>query len=151
MTTLESPRALDELIRRFASLSPASQRAWGRMNAGQMLCHLSDSLLVLLGERTAASRVTFVSRNLLRPMALRLPAQWPHGIPTGEQVDQERGGTPPQQFDADRERVIALTRRFLAAPAESCAPHPAFGRLSRWELMRWAYLHADHHLRQFGV
>lgn len=28
--------------------------------------------------------------------------------------------------------------------------HPIFGRLSRAAWLRWAYLHMDHHLRQFG-
>ncbi len=31
------------------------------------------------------------------------------------------------------------------------ASHPVFGELSEWEWMRWGYLHADHHLRQFGT
>jgi Protein of unknown function (DUF1569) len=29
--------------------------------------------------------------------------------------------------------------------------HPLFGRMSASSWMRWAYLHADHHLRQFGL
>jgi hypothetical protein len=29
--------------------------------------------------------------------------------------------------------------------------HPVFGRISGSAWLRWAYLHADHHLRQFGV
>jgi hypothetical protein len=29
--------------------------------------------------------------------------------------------------------------------------HPFLGKLSRAEWLRWAYLHMDHHLRQFGV
>jgi len=29
-------------------------------------------------------------------------------------------------------------------------PHPIFGAMKPWDWMRWGYLHADHHLRQFG-
>jgi hypothetical protein len=29
--------------------------------------------------------------------------------------------------------------------------HPIFGRMSEAAWMRWAYLHTDHHLRQFGA
>jgi hypothetical protein len=32
----------------------------------------------------------------------------------------------------------------------SMFPHPIFGRITRAEWLRWGYLHADHHLRQFG-
>jgi hypothetical protein len=28
--------------------------------------------------------------------------------------------------------------------------HPMFGKMSAKDWMRWGYLHADHHLRQFG-
>ena len=28
--------------------------------------------------------------------------------------------------------------------------HPIFGRMSERTWLRWAYLHTDHHLRQFG-
>jgi hypothetical protein len=29
--------------------------------------------------------------------------------------------------------------------------HPIFGPMSAAAWMRWGYLHADHHLRQFGL
>jgi uncharacterized protein DUF1569 len=29
--------------------------------------------------------------------------------------------------------------------------HPIFGPMSESAWLRWAYLHADHHLRQFGL
>jgi hypothetical protein len=28
--------------------------------------------------------------------------------------------------------------------------HPMFGGMTAKDWMRWGYLHADHHLRQFG-
>jgi hypothetical protein len=28
---------------------------------------------------------------------------------------------------------------------------PLFGELTPYQWLRWGYLHADHHLRQFGV
>ena len=29
--------------------------------------------------------------------------------------------------------------------------HPTLGPMSRAQWLRWGYLHADHHLRQFGA
>jgi hypothetical protein len=29
-------------------------------------------------------------------------------------------------------------------------PHSIFGSMTNQDWMRWGYLHADHHLRQFG-
>jgi uncharacterized protein DUF1569 len=54
-------------------------------------------------------------------------------------------------FVPNQERVISLLRQ-MAAPGQSfTATHPAFGPMTRTHWMRYAYLHTDHHLRQFGL
>jgi len=41
---------------------------------------------------------------------------------------------------------------FIASEAGcETRPHPIFGWMSEASWMRWAYLHTDHHLRQFGA
>jgi hypothetical protein len=66
-------------------------------------------------------------------------------------VNQAIGGTPPAEFESDRRRLRALVERFAAQPPDFVfAPHPMFGAMSHDDWMRWGYLHADHHLRQFG-
>jgi len=42
---------LPPLEARLARLTPATERRWGQMNAHEMICHLSDSFLAMLGER----------------------------------------------------------------------------------------------------
>src|SRR3954469_12704242 len=84
--------------------------------------------------------------------ALWLPIPWPHGFETRPEMDQEIGGTPPVEFERDREELLSLMDRFTCeAPQPKFYPHPFFGQMTRKELMRWAYLHMDHHLRQFGA
>jgi hypothetical protein len=39
----------------------------------------------------------------------------------------------------------------VAPPQPVARTHPIFGALSARDWLRWGYLHADHHLRQFGV
>ena len=78
---------------------------------------------------------------------------WPKGVPTRPEVDQLKGGTPPAEFAADAAGLRESIARFTLPAASrdfTFAAHPAFGPLSAWEWMRWGYLHADHHLRQFG-
>ena len=107
-----------------------------------------------MGLRPIAPADTWTSRHVLRLAALRLPLPWPKGVPTRPEVDQLKGGTPPAEFVKDVATLRALVTRFAAAPGNrdfSFAAHPAFGRLSEWEWMRWGYLHPDHHLRQFGL
>ena len=51
MNSLTEPGAADQLIRRLNQLHEQRPRAWGRMTAHEMLCHLSDSFEGVMGER----------------------------------------------------------------------------------------------------
>jgi hypothetical protein len=83
-------------------------------------------------------------------VALKVPLQWPHGVKTMPENDQEIGGTPPEDFARDRQQLEAMLERFCQ-PGNAVAPHPYFGEMTEVEWLRWGYLHCDHHLRQFGV
>jgi Protein of unknown function (DUF1569) len=86
-------------------------------------------------------------------IALYAPLRWPAGIPTTPELDQTVGGTRPADFDADVAELEMLLTRVAAERSDRLAGlvHPIFGRMSESAWLRWAYLHADHHLRQFGV
>ena len=120
------------------------------MTPHQMLCHLADSFLAVLGDRPASSKETWLSRTVVKWIALHTSLPWPHGVPTRPEVDQMVGGTTPVEFERDRERTAGLLRRFVQ-PETTYGRHPVFGALSRDEWMRWGYAHCDHHLRQFDV
>ena len=141
-----------EIVRRLRNLRPDDARRWGRMTAHQMVCHLCDSFGMVTGEKPVRNANRLMQRTVIKWIALYAPLQWPHGIRTTAEVDQERGGTRPVEFAADLARVEALVDRITADPA-TCdgKPHPFFGRMSRAAWLRWGYLHTDHHLRQFGA
>jgi hypothetical protein len=122
------------------------------MTAPQMVCHLTDSFRGVMGEKSVSAATGLFQRTLMKWAALYVPVRWPHGVPTRPEMDQERGGTPPGEFAADVRELRAALGRFCAATHPmQFRPHPLFGTMSRWEWMRWGYLHTDHHLRQFGV
>jgi hypothetical protein len=61
-------------------------------------------------------------------------------------------GTKPVDFAADVADVETLLQRIKARDNSQDWPrHPIFGRMSQRAWLRWAYLHTDHHLRQFGA
>jgi hypothetical protein len=64
-------------------------------------------------------------------------------------MNQHIAGTPPAEFAADRATLLLTLDEFTHASGP-WSPHPIFGPMSTAEWMRWAYLHTDHHLRQFG-
>ncbi len=148
MKTLLNPADRDEILQRLSSVRAGSVRRWGRMSAAQMICHLSDSFRSALGEKSVSSNTNLYKRTVMKWVALRL-TNWPHGVKTRPEMDQQQGGTPPAEFAADVQQLRILFDRYCAA--QQFSPHPMFGPLSRSERMRWAYLHMNHHLRQFGV
>lgn len=119
------------------------------MTVNQMICHLTDSFRAALGEKQSSM---LPPRRWLMWLALYVPIPWPHGVPTRPEMSQEIGGTKPVEFQNDLQQLLLYMDRFFATPGDTVfSPHPMFGPMSRKERMRWAYLHMDHHLRQFGA
>jgi Protein of unknown function (DUF1569) len=149
--TLANSEHRAEIIARTNLIHSTSQRQWGRMSAHQMMCHLADSFRVTMGVKSV-SNAPGAPNRLMKWLALQLPLPWPHGVKTRPEVDQLLGGTPPNDFEPDRERLLGLLDRFTRQPRDfAWHPHPMFGHMRDEEWMRWGYLHTDHHLRQFGV
>jgi len=152
MKSLADPIDLANTLQRLSTLRPDSARVWGRMTPHQMLCHLNDSYLVAMGERPAEWSGNPLTTSVLKWVALYAPLEWPKGVKTGKGVDQDQGGTRPVEFEGDRQRLEQTVRRFTAMPRDfRFARHPVFGEMSAAQWLRWGYLHADHHFRQFGV
>jgi hypothetical protein len=121
------------------------------MSVGGMLCHLTDSFLAVLGERGPAREPRLHERTVMRWVALSTPIPWPRGLPTMPVNDQEKGGTPPGNFDSDKEALRQATLRFVDRIPSGALLHPLFGAMSAAEWGRWGYRHMDHHLRQFSA
>ena len=152
MKTLSNPQCKQEILTRTRQVRADSPRQWGRMNAAQMVCHLNDSFLCVMGERPVSIDPSFRARKLVKWIGLEVPIRWPHGVRTRPEVDQLISGTPPAEFDADLQLLLSLFERFTAQPRDfEFAPHPIFLDMTEREWMRWGYLHTDHHLRQFGA
>jgi hypothetical protein len=152
MIHLGNPSVRQQILQRIAALKPDARPQWGRMTAHQMVCHLTDSFRVAMGEKYASPATGLLQRFLLKWMALYVPAQWPHGVATRPEVEQGRGGTPPDDYRRDRVDLVFVIERFSDSNREfQWAFHPIFGPMSDRQWLRWGYLHADHHLRQFGV
>jgi hypothetical protein len=152
MKNLDHPGVKQEIIARLRKVGPENERRWGKMTPNQMLCHLSDSFKGVIGEKPLGRSSNFVSRTLIKWIALRAPITWPHGVKTMPEMDQAIGGTPPAEFESDRAGLEDLIDRVTRTDRDfRWTEHPGFGPLSEWEWQRWAYLHVDHHLRQFGV
>jgi hypothetical protein len=150
MKTLSNSDERQEISRRLAQLSSDDQALWGHMSAHQMLCHLRDSYCVALGEKTASPATGLLQRTLAKWISLWIPIHWMKGYPTRPEIEQGKGGSVPIEFTSDLNALQLVLDRFCQAVRAPCSPHPVFGRMTAKQWLRWGYLHADHHLRQFG-
>jgi len=151
MKSLARERDTSELLERLRRIRAGSGQRWGKMTAHQMVCHLTDCCRMALGEKTVKDASKLPQRTIIKWIALYAPLRWPQGIETTPETDQHIDGTCPADFSAD---MAALEMQFTRLAArrhyDDWPPHPIFGRMSERAWLRWAYLHTDHHLRQFG-
>ena len=147
MRTMWDGDAQRELCDRVARLAPDRKAAWGRMSAPQMVCHLSESLKMALGElKVAPKNVPFRYPPLKQILVYIAP--FPKNVPTAPELLVRL----PSDWNADVADLRSLVERFAARRGAGQWPdHPAFGRLSEraWGVL--VYRHMDHHLRQFGA
>jgi hypothetical protein len=152
MRTLARPGDKAELLRRIRTVRPDSHCRWGKMNVHQMVCHLTDCFRMTTGDKAVRDASSLHQRTLVKWIALYAPLRWPPGLDTRPEVDQQAGGTTPADFASDIADLEAQVELVSALGRDFAWPrHPIFGRMSRAAWLRWAYLHVDHHLRQFGA
>jgi hypothetical protein len=151
MKTLARQSDQEEILGRLRTLRPDSVRRWGRMSAHQMVCHCSDVFRMLVDQTPVSLATGWPQRTVIKWIALYAPLPWPSGILTRPELDQEFGGTKPSDFAADLTALEAMVGRVVEGIGTfDGRVHPIFGPLSQSAWLRWAYLHMDHHLRQFG-
>ena len=152
MKTFARDECRAEILQRLKLVRADSARRWGTMTPHQMICHCADACRMASGDVAPEPVSSAATRTVIKWIALYAPMRWPSGIQTVPEFDQRTAGTPPVAFAADVATLEALLGRI--GPRASDAPwppHPIFGRMSQRAWLRWAWLHMDHHLRQFGA
>ena len=153
MPTISNPGTLEQLLQRLRRLTPDSERRWGTMTPGEMLCHLGDASDGVLGRRKPPG----IENRKVLPLPvvwvlLYTPLPFPKGVETRSGVNPKKEGTRPGNFEQDRARVLSGLQGLAVAPAEALPQtHFRFGKMSLRAWHHWAFKHVDHHLRQFGL
>jgi hypothetical protein len=132
---------------RINALTADSKARWGQMDVGQMLAHCQRPLELAISNPKPP-------RNLLG----RLLGSFAKAGVYGEKPYKKNGYTPPpfkiigpQEFAANKEKLLTLIERFPKEISGVELTHPFFGPLAKEEWGWGQYKHLDHHLQQFGV
>ncbi len=140
----------NEILARIEKLTPESKPLWGTMNVAQMLAHAARAAQMPTGDITP-KRAGFpinIIGSLLKSKILNSPT-FRKNSPTAPEIKI----TDPREFQKEKENFIASVKK-LVDNGESIAKathHPFFGKMSAQEWGRINYIHANHHLTQFGV
>jgi len=150
MRNISDRTILEDLVRRLRGLAPTQPGVWGSMKAQQMALHLGDASAAVLKQGPFSAKPRSGPSGLLRFVVLYLLPRMPRGVKTG--ADPAAAIVKPAAFPQDLERAVTLLQQLAAAaPGALVDRHPILGPMTRAHWMRWAFLHTDHHLRQFGL
>jgi hypothetical protein len=149
MKTILDQSTRTELISRIQNINEHSVRQWGKMSVWQMLKHCTSWDEWILGTHKPQYKQSFFG-FLFGKLALK----------SSVESDKPMQKNMPAGFLAIREQgddVILQKQRWIMRINEYSDYHNPdfihdfFGKMTKEQIGRFAYKHADHHLRQFGV
>jgi hypothetical protein len=139
----------EAIIKRIHQLSGNTPALWGKMNATQMLAHLSQPMKVSFGELRLKRGLMGILFGSIAKKQMVNELPFKKGLPTDKNFIIKNTGN----FEEEKRKVISLVKRFAQEGPSGLSqqPHPFFGKLTsaEWDMLSWKHL--DHHLRQFGV
>lgn len=138
----------------FDSLAGDTAGKWGKMNAQQMVEHVSAFFLVSTGKIkfdlvTPAEHLPKYKEFLHSDKEFRENTKAPTTV-IGEEALPLRYIGMPQALEKLKE-AIAGFETYFATDADKLTMHPVFGELNFEEWVLLHYKHVTHHLKQFGL
>lgn len=138
-----------EITSRMNSLTPNSQRQWGKMNPAQMLAHCKEAFKVPLSDKKMPRMFLGLLIGWMVKPKLYNESPWKKNLPTAPNfiIKDER------DFDKEKQELIGMINLFYHGGPENVGrfPHPMFGSFTKEQWGKSMYKHLDHHLKQFGV
>lgn len=141
----------DEMIARINTLTPESERRWGKMDIAKMLAHCCVTYEMVY-EPDKHPKPNFIFGFILKTFVKKTV--------TGEKPFKKNNPTGPQfiiksdrDFETEKARLIAFVEKTqqLGEAEFDGKVSTSFGRLTKTEWSNMLYKHLDHHLTQFGA
>lgn len=150
MENLFNQKDYEKIIQRFNSITPLSDRVWGKMDVNQMVVHLKDQLDIALGIKAAKAQGPLILRTTVGRWLVLYVLPWRKGKEvTPKEMDASINGMIITDFESDKHLLLMRIKQFTVASGFS--PHPFFGKLGKKDWGRLAWKHINHHLLQFGA
>ena len=140
----------NEILQRIEKLTPETQPLWGKMNVTQMLAHCTLAAQMPT-EEVKPKSVGFpisILGSMLKTRILNA-TEFRKNSPTSPELKVAE----PKEFQQEKVNFISAIKKLSEGGEKvaTAAKHPFFGKMTAKEWGRINYVHADHHLKQFGV
>ena len=144
------PKTTEETFKRLEKLTYMSKPQWGKMNAAQMLAHLSIPYDIVYGKLQS-------NPSAFAKLMLKLFVK---NIVVGDKPYSKNSRTSPdfivadeRDFETEKARLIdnIKTTEAKGAAYFEGKESSAFGKLTAQQWSVQFYKHLDHHFTQFGV
>ena len=139
----------DELIQRVERLTESSPAVWGTMNATEMMHHLKQSLVIIMGAEPS-DKTSTLKQKIFKQFMLHVIPKYPKGAKAPHSINMKKSNIQTNSFESEKEGLHEKLELFIMQQ-NIHAVHPYFGILNRKEWGIFTWMHLDHHLRQFGV
>jgi hypothetical protein len=147
MKNLLDAAGRQEILSRLDQIPADRRPLWGKMNAAQMVGHITDPLLAAMGEKPIAMRQSMLRNALLRHLIIYYMP-----LPKGARTPPEFVHDGVEDLAKNVAQFKEVVQRFEAKAAQDrFVPHFLFGDLSNQDYGALMYKHINHHLRQFGA
>jgi|JI10StandDraft_1071094.scaffolds.fasta_scaffold115335_2 hypothetical protein len=143
-----------EFMQHIHSLTADSPSRWGKMNAWEMIEHLSDFFRVSTGQlvfplAVPEEHLPKYREFIYSEKAFRENTKAPANV-LGENPLPLRNSDFVSAVKVLQENLDDFFKFFEKDPSQQTM-HPAFGMLNFEDWVRLHYKHVTHHLRQFGL
>ena len=138
-----------EIIQRINTLTPQSQRQWGKMNVDQMLAHCKEAFKVPLSDKKMPRMFIGLLLGWMIRSKLYNDAPWKKNLPTAPNFIIKNG----RDFKNEKLELLDMINQFHNGGPDSVGryPHPMFGTFTTDQWGKSMYKHLAHHLQQFNV
>lgn len=147
--TIYDPKTIQEIIQRIGKLKLTDSPKWGQMNAVEMLSHCNLAHNSILKVQPSEDRPTLRHR-LNKFIFFRLKNEFPKHAKGPRRFDM-KGKVDLAAFEEELSKYKHIIGKYGKLEQQLHGNHPRLGPLNHAEWGRFVWMHADHHLRQFGL
>lgn len=145
MKSILNQKDYQELVERVNRLTPETKAKWGRMDAAQMLAHVSEVQEVKNGKPLKNTPIIArLFKGYIRKMVFNDVPYKPNTRTHPQYVV-----SLPQSFETQKQRF--LNAMAVMHNENPDTKHRLFGKMTDEEKGWGCYKHINHHLEQFGV